>query len=83
MVAFSGTNFDIDDKETPSPAHTLKENVVDLRRMGEMTDGKREDPLQLMKFNDPLFPKQWHLVNNHLYHLLTCASLTGRSRVMM
>lgn len=62
MVAFSGTEFDIDEKDMTSPAHRLAGTVIDLRKQGSQDDLKREDPLQLFQFNDPLFPKQWHLV---------------------
>lgn len=72
MVAFSGTEFDIDDKDTISPAHRLTGSVVDLRKQGGQDDVKREDPIQVFQFNDPLFPKQWHLVCIvRFYYLLT------------
>jgi len=64
MVAFSGTNVDIDPTADVTPVNVLTKNVVDLMKQGQMQTADRIDPVKAFKFNDPLLPRQWHLVSN-------------------
>lgn len=60
QVAFADTQFDMDAR---TPSNQLIGKRVDLRRKATEIPKNFIDPVENFRFNDPILPRQWHLVH--------------------
>lgn len=79
LISFADTVFDEDVNEGQKVADDVQ---IDMRKKGALPS-IRNDPLEVFKFNDPLFSRQWHLVHKlgDLLENINC-SLIGSKLVM-